>query len=485
MSVAPDQSSLSMIVGSLDGYTRSWGEGRLAVKVMSHNQDAALFSFHALSQTSPSNDAGSGPHGHGAFGTVTSDPTDGSLPVSTGWGQSTTYFALAATNDTATVASVTSTVDGPGAFTNGVACWEGGHRTGQGTITNAGPVVNGTQTFSISMFEDPDGGSNQQTFFPYFFQGGLCGTVARPKAFDKGIGMSNQALPFIGSTDAHTGVTGVHYHVGLGMVPGFSSSVFPNDPKLRDLGLYRFYSAARIVALKDPNSSAGFLGSYIGLEPHSWTAAPGDAIESPVTYSTFMTMGSELMLARLPGDHRGHDEVVGEAGIDSSFIHRHFVNLNDATAYQGMGGNIAGGPSLFDITGPYSGIYSFHNPLPGATLMSVGCSAKGCADPTSFHVLYSTPTAHGFFSDYITQYDDSKITGFRSAETIRILLNKGIQVDSAGHGVDLVNAQLHRVLTPTDPPRRRKQGLRGRLHTARRPQAHGRLCPLSIWQNLA
>ena len=91
-------------------------------------------------------------------------------------------------------------------------------------------------------------------------------------------------------------------------------------PAQKDLSLYRFYNAARIIGLKDPHAGSGFLGSYIVLEPHGWTAAVGDVIESPATYPTFMTMSSTFLTARLPGIPRGHDEdVQGVASMADSY----------------------------------------------------------------------------------------------------------------------------------------------------------------------
>ena len=256
----------------------------------------------------------------------------------------------------------------------------------------------------------------------------------------------------------------------------------------RDLGLYRFYSAARIVALKDPNASAGFLGSYLGLEPHPWKVAVGDVLESPATHSTFMTMQSDLMIARLPGNLRGHDEVIGENGANGSFIHYHFVNMNDPSRYQGLGGNLAGAPTLFDIAGPYSGFANFHTPMPGATMFSIGCSPLGCADPSSSHSFYTSYGNGAVWQETHQQYDNQVIQRFRNGEGITFQYGAGIRLDSAGHGVDLMNAPLHRLAPPTA---RTDAATRGyvddaapHLPAGKTPAASATPCPAgSMWHD--
>lgn len=447
--VNPD-GSVTMSVASLDGYTRSFGEGRYAVRLQAGGADAALYSVHAATQGAPSQTGG--PHGHGAYGTVSFDPSETALPISTAWGQATTYTQIAATNDTPTAMQITATIDGPGAFKNGVACWEGGHRSGQGTISNAQAVANGIQAFTLSLYEDPDGNSAQGSFYPYVFQGGLCGTIARPAFYDEGVGNSNQALPFIGSIDAHTGVTGIHYRNGLANVPGFIGSTSASATNLRAASLYKFYSAARIVGLKNPAeiaaSSAGHLGDYLALEPHAWTPSVGDLIDSPVTYSTMMKLDEEVVIAHLPGTVMGHDEVLQGQGIDASYTHRKLTNANPYTMYAPFGGLLSP-PSVESISGLFGGYSNINMPAPGMRMFSVGCSPLGCADPTSYHTLYTAYATGGVYDEYFQGFANRVVKGWRNGETISITLGGGIQLDSAGNGVDFVNAPLLRVATAT------------------------------------
>jgi hypothetical protein len=298
-------------------------------------------------------------------------PVDNDLPLTTAWGICNDPIPWNHLVQTATPVTCRVSLKLGQFEPGGTVCVTGPNYPEQAPITDAGPVLDGTQTITLSLRNSNEAGAN-------ILQGGLCGQYI---SFDANLALSGYRTSYyaFGAIDPH------HLIFGQALF-GYTRGGLPMLSEAEKFGVpgrngYHLYPGCEVIDNKSIKADPV-------CEPNSVAWSVGDTIEAPhnVSVNTVGLFAQVTQNTPANGSLSSGDLILfnGMGAVGPNFIARRTINNNPYKLFNTYGGLLPA-PDMHRVEGYFNSGLSFGD-APAAIIRVFG-NADGSQTPMTLFAM--------------------------------------------------------------------------------------------------